>query len=234
MRPPGSPPPPSGALRLLLFLILAMLLPSCTGEPPEIVRVFWRMNLVEQREQDLTYQSLSLFIKPNDPDGFEDIEEVFLINDEQELFWRLDGESWAQSGSEQEIWIGSNSLQMPDGASFPAGEYRILLRDVGGDSAEQTIRLTPVSTREAKRYLPEVTIEGLRISVEGQAPEYQLWVYDSGGRYLAAFPVGSDPLGLESIYSSQPPLREGFSFKVYGFVENRNLGVTSGPYYVKP
>jgi hypothetical protein len=85
---------------------------SCTGEPPEIVRVFWQLNIVDDREQDLSYQTLSLFVKPNDPDGFEDIEDVYLINDEQELFWRLDGESWVQSGSAQEIWIGSNSLKL--------------------------------------------------------------------------------------------------------------------------
>ncbi len=218
----------------LLSAVLLLLLLTCTGEPPEITRVFWQMNLVEDLEQNLTYQSLSLFVKPNDPDGFEDIEDLYLINDEQELFWRLDGESWAQSGSEQEIWIGSNSLNMPDGASFPAGEYRILLRDVGGDSAEQKIRLQPVSSKQAKTYLPRVTVGEGEIRVAGEAEPYQLSVYDSNGRYVASFPVSKNPLTTAAIISSQPALREGFTFKVHGVVEDLNLGVSSGPYYVKP
>jgi hypothetical protein len=217
-----------------LFCLIVFLLLSCTGEPPEIMRVFWQLNLVEDLEQNLTYQSLSLFLKPNDPDGFEDIEDLYLINDDQELFWRLDGESWAQTGEEEEIWIGSNSLKMPDGASFPSGEYRLLLRDVGGDSAEQRIRLQPVSAKQASRYLPKVTIAEGVIQVSGEAATYQLSVYDPGGRYIASFPISENPLTIDAITNAQPSLREGFTFKVFGVVEDRNLGVNSGPYYVRP
>jgi hypothetical protein len=221
-------------LWILPSLVTALAFLSCAGEPPEIVRVFWQLNIVDDREQDLSYQTLSLFVRPNDPDGFEDIEDIYLINDEQELFWRLDGESWAQSGSGQDIWIGSNSLKMPDGASFPAGEYRILLRDVGGDSAEQTIRLELLSLKEARRYLPKVTIGSGEILVAGENTSYQLWLYDSNRRYVNSFPASSGSVAFDTITRAQPPLQGEFSFKVYSFVENKNLGVTSGPYYVKP
>ena len=222
------------AARVLTLGVLLMLLLTCTGEPPEILRVFWQLNMVQDLEQNLSYQSLSIFVKPDDPDGFEDIEDLYLIHDEQELFWRLDVDSWAQSGTDQEIWIGSNSLKMPDGASFPAGEYRILLRDVGGDSAEQTIRLQLVSSREAKRYLPTVTVGQGEIRVGGEAETYQVWAYDTSGRYVASFPISETPLRVQSITGSQPDLQGGFTFKVYGIVQDRNLGINSGPYYVKP
>jgi hypothetical protein len=214
--------------------VLLLLLLTCTGEPPEIIRVFWQLNVVQDLEQNLSHQSLSVFVKPNDPDGFEDIEDLYLINDEQELFWRLDMESWAQSGTDPEIWIGSNSLKMPDGASFPAGEYRILLRDVGGDSAEQKIRLQLVSSREAKRYLPVVAVEQGEIRVSGEADGYQVWTYDTSGRYVASFPISETPLRVRSITGSQPALQGGFTFEVYGTVQERNLGIHSGPYFVQP
>jgi hypothetical protein len=198
------------------------------------MQVFWQLNLVSDREQNLTYQSLSLFVKPKDPDGFEDIEELYIINDDQELSWQLDRETWAQSGAEEEIWIGSNSLKMPDGASFPAGEYRILLRDVGGDSAEQSFRLRPVSTKEATGYLPQVTVDDRSIRVTGDGGLYQLWVYDKSGGYTASFPIADQPLTIQTIVSAQPSLRQGFTFRVYGLVGERNLGVSSGPYYVEP
>jgi len=231
---PSSTSPGRAVSLISALCLVALFLLGCTGEPPEIMQVFWQLNMVEDLEQNLTYQSLSLFVKPNDPDGFEDIEELYLINDEQELFWRLDVESWTQSGTEGEIWIGSNSLKMPDGSSFPAGEYRILLRDVGGDSAEQTIRLLFVSPKQARMYLPKVTVGNGEIRVSGEAGEYQLWVYDPGGRYIASFPVSGKALTLKTITNSQPSLRGGFTFKVYGLAEDGNLGINSGPYYVKP
>jgi hypothetical protein len=222
------------AVRVLLPVVILMVFPTCTGDPPEIMQVFWQLNLVEDREQNLTYQSLSVFIQPSDPDGFEDIEDLYLINDEQELLWRLDGETWAQSGSDQEIWIGSNSLKMPDGASFPAGEYRILLRDVGGDSAEQTISLPPVTSRQAQSYLPRVEIAGGEIRVSGDAQLYQVWVYDTGGRYVSSYPISGNALATSAISESDSSLQAGFTFRVYGAVGERNLSVSSGPYYVKP
>jgi hypothetical protein len=222
------------AARVLAPFVLLLLLLTCTGEPPEILRVFWQLNIVEDLEQNLSYQSLSLFVKPNDPDGFEDIEDLYLINDEQELFWRLDVDRWAQTGTDQEVWIGSNSLKMPDGASFPAGEYRILLRDVGGDFAEQTFRLQLVSSTQARRYLPRVDIEQGEIRVSGEADNYRVQVYDTTGRYVASFPVSETPLRVQAITASQPGLHRGFTFKVYGMVQDRNLGTNSGPYYVQP
>ncbi len=215
-------------------VVLLFLVQACTGEPPEILRVFWQLNLIEDREQNVTYQSLSLFVKPSDPDGFEDIEEVYLINDEQELLWRLDGETWVQSGSGEELWIGSNSLRMPEGSSFPGGVYRVLLRDVGGDSSEQELRIesTPVSNN--RRFLPAVTVRNGQIEIAGPLQSYQLWLYDTGRRFVTAYPAGRGSLAVEAVIRAQAPLQGGFSFKVYGYVPQRNLGVISGPYYVKP
>ncbi|GAH50406.1 unnamed protein product [marine sediment metagenome] len=111
---------------------------GCTGKPPEIMRVFRQINLINDREQNIIYQSLSLFVQASDPDGFEDIEEIYIINDSEELFWRIDSESWIKTDSGDEIWIGSNSICMPDGSPLLKGEYRILLQDIGGDTAEQS------------------------------------------------------------------------------------------------
>jgi hypothetical protein len=235
---PVKPKPFSIRLRVIqtfLFAVVVLfLVPACTGEPPEILRVFWRLNLIEDREQNVSYQSLSLFVKPSDPDGFEDIEEVYLLNDEQELLWHLDGENWVQSGSGEELWIGSNSLRMPAGSSFPGGIYRVLLRDVGGDSAEQEIRIESTSISNNRRFLPAVNVRNGRIEIAGALQSYQLWLYDTGGRFVTAYPAGQGSLAVEAVIRAQAPLQGGFSFKVYGYVPQRNLGVISGPYYVTP
>jgi hypothetical protein len=224
---------PAGTI-VFLSLILIVFFAACTGQPPEIVKTFWQINIVQDTEQGISYQSLSLFVKPKDPDGFEDIEDVYLINDEQELFWRLDAETWAQSGTGEEVWIGSNSLRMPDGASFPDGLYRILLRDVGGDSAEQTIRLPSISLAEMRTLVPKVVVVNGKIEISGGSGSYLLWLYDSNKRYLSAYPGGQGSLQVAKIVGSQPSLQGGFSFKVYRYIEERSLGVIAGPYFVKP
>lgn len=218
----------------VLLCCLGLGLPSCTGQPPEILRVFWQINLVEDREGGQVYESLSLFIRPRDPDGFEDIDEVYLISDTHELFWRLDSGAWKRSGSGEETWIGSNGLRLPDGRAFPSGEYRILLRDVGGDTAEQTVTIQSPPLDQVRGYLPEVTVQRGSVLITGGAETYQLWLYDAAGGYVASRSVSPGSTAIESLLAAQPALRAGFSFKVYSFVQNRNLGVITGPYFVSP
>jgi len=210
-----------------------MLLPlACTGSPPEILEVLWEIRLERDRDSGLVSESLSLFVKPNDPDGTEDLEEMFLIQDQEELFWRLDPDSWSQSGSGSDLWIGSNNLRLPDGARFPDGEYRILLRDVSGESAEQSISLRAPSVSEARGYLPQVSVGAESIGIQPRDRDYVLWLYDLGGTFVSAVPVrrGSQPLG--SLRASYPALQSGFRFTVYARIDGRNLGIVDGPYTV--
>lgn len=219
---------------LLTLLILSVLLPGCTGQPPEIRKVFWQANLVEDREKSLLYLELSLFVKPDDPDGSEDLEELFLINDEKELFWRLDSETWQKSGAGEDIWIGSNGIRMPDGSPLSAGEYRVLLRDVGGDSAEQTIRLPAFSVEESRRLIPQVAVTPQEIRIRGKSPSYILWLYRPDGTYAGLLPVAGGRQEMSSVLSAYPALSGGFRFKVYAYFEKEKMGVVTGPFFVTP
>ena len=49
-----------------------------------------------------------------------------------------------------------------------------------------------------------------------------------------SFPISATPLRIQSITGSQPALQGGFTFKVFGMVQDLNLGINSGPYYVQP
>ena len=225
-----------GAIRLSLILLTGILaiLTGCTGKPPEIVRVFWQINLVDDQEKDIFYQSLTLFVQAGDPDGFEDLEEIYLINDSEELFWRIDSESWLKSTSGDATWIGSSSISMPDGSPLPAGEYRILLLDIGGDEAEQTILLGPGLLKTYRRYLPAVSIENGEIHVSGKAESYALWLYDKDQNYCRSLPMESEIVSLQEIVQTNNALREGFSFRAYTYLEDIKLGLITGPYYAVP
>ena len=191
------------------------------GKPPEILRIQWQVVLVSDQELGREYTTLSLFVRPNDPDGFDDLSELYLINDELELYWKLTSDSWQKSAG-GDAWIGSNGVRLPDGSPPPAGEYRVLLRDVGGDSTEQSFRLPVVSGEELRRLLPKVEIRGQEIRVSGRAPAQLLFLYDGNGVFVAARRLVGGRQALEELTTAYPTLRAAggpFRFKVYGTTE---------------
>lgn len=221
---------------LLSFLASAcLLLPACVGKPPEILRLQWQSVLVSDQELGREYVTLSLFVRPNDPDGFDDLAWLYLINDEQELYWKLSSNSWRKSAG-SEPWIGSSAVRLPDGSPLPAGEYRVLLRDVGGDSAEQSFRLPAVSGEQLRRLLPKVEVRGREIRVSGRASPYQLWLYDRDGSFVGARRLVGQRQSVDELVASYPALASAggrFRFKVYGAGERGELGAVSGPYTVE-
>lgn len=221
-------------LIILSLIVTGTLICSCTGKPPEIVRVFRQINIIDDREQNLVHSTLTLFIQATDPDGFEDLEEIYLINDTEELFWRMDSETWLKSVSGEETWIGSNSISMPDGADLPGGKYRILLRDLGGEEAERSFNLAGLSASSPRRYIPDISIEEGMIAVSGKADTYTLWVYGSDQNYRRSFSLESGSLSLAEILETDNSLQDGFSFRVFSFFKEKNLGLISGPFYVNP
>ncbi len=217
-----------------LLAALLLLLQACVGKPPEILRLSWQTILVDDREQGLAYVCLSLFVRPNDPDGIDDLSELYLINDREHLYWALDSTSWQRSTAGTETWIGSNGIRLPDGSPLPAGEYRVLLRDVGGSSTEQTIRLQAFSVKQARAFLPQVAVRGRTIRISGKATPFQLWLYDRDGRYVAVRPVQGGLQEVDALLAAHPALAGGFRFRVYAPLRQEHAAVLSGPYTWAP
>lgn len=220
-------------LAALVLVLAAGFTVACAGKPPEIQRVLWQETLVDDREVNTRYTALSLFIKPADPDGIDDLAELYLIDDTGELYWRLESSSWQKSGS-GEPWIGSNGLRLPDGSPFPAGEYRLLLRDLGGESAEQALRLPAVSLEELQRLVPRVEVRAGQIRVAARGQARQLWLYDSKGAYLTIRPLTGDSQPVAELLAAYPQLAAGFRFKVYVASGRQSIGALSGPYFWEP
>jgi hypothetical protein len=218
---------------LLAAILAAGLQASCAGKPPEILRVLWQVTLVDDRELDARYVALSLFVRPDDPDGFDDLAELYLIDDAGELFWRLDPDNWLKSGS-GEPWIGGNGLRLPDGSPFPAGEYRLLLRDLGGESAEQTLRLPAVGLQELERLVPRVEVSAGEIRVQGRGLTRQLWLYDAKANFLGIRPLAGNSQPVSDLLAAHPQLAGGFRFKVYVASGRQSIGALSGPYFWEP
>ena len=121
------------------LVAVTLFLAACTPRPPEILRVEGEVRLVTDREADREYEQLALFVEGEDPDGFDDLDEVVLLNDASGLYWRIDRSAWVVTREGR--WIGSAALTMPLVSAFPRGEYRVVLYDAGGNSQETNVFL---------------------------------------------------------------------------------------------
>jgi hypothetical protein len=197
-----------------------------------ISRVYARVIYVRDADKSSARETLGVFMVASDPDGIENLSAFYVINDDAELFWKVDSASWVTSTAEGETWIGSSFLSMPGSARLPPGRYRVVLQDVGGATVEDGFTV-PVRTRSAaEASYPSARVADGKIRISGAYAGYEVWVYGKDGRLAGEVPVsGASPsVDVAVIASSSPTLAVGFSFRVFAWDERAGYGVLSGTY----
>jgi hypothetical protein len=215
----------------LLAAVLVCCLASCGGRPPRIAQLFYQRNLFKDRELGEIYEKISLFVLPDDPDGLEDLESLFLIHDEHELFWSLDSNTWQEPLLGGETWIGSNAIVMPDGSELPDGTYRAVLRDLSGEVDEAEFVLTGTGIQKGAGPFPTTSVEDSRVFANSPYGVTEIWVYDVGSRFRSSFLAQEQGIPLETILSQVPNLSPGFHYFVYAFDADRRVGLVAGPFF---
>ena len=212
--------------------MLALLFAACTGKPPVLSRVMGRVIYVHDSASNRTGETLGVYLVASDPDGSENLSAFYVINDEAELFWKVDSSTWTTATAEGESWIGTSSLAMPTGTSVPAGEYRVVLQSKDGATVEDTFTVTAreVTAEEAK--YPTAAVESGRIKVTGVSGPYEVWVYGKDGKFAGSFSSAgpSSPVTVASIAASSPSLVSGFTFRVYVWNAQAGYGLLAGPW----
>jgi hypothetical protein len=208
------------------------MLAGCSGKPPVLSRVFGRVIYVHDSATNTDSETLGVFLVASDPDGMENLSAFFVINDEAELFWKVDSTSWVTSSAEGETWIGTTSLTMPGATPIPPGEYRVLLQANGGATVEDTLTVPSRTVSAADAKYPTAVIENGLIRVSGAAAGHQIWVYGKDGKFAGAFPSAgvSKPVSVQAIEASVPSLAGGFTFRVFAWNAAAGYGVLSGSY----
>lgn len=210
-------------------LALAGLLAGCTGEPPAIARVFAQPVFVRDLERQLTWARLGVFLVATDPDGQDDLSAFYVINDEAELFWKVESGAWVTATAEGESWIGSNALAMPGSDPPPAGEYRVVLQDQGGETVEDVFTIASLSAPEESAW-PSASFEDDTIAVANRPQIAQAWFYAPDGTLIATQPVPADTGRLDGVHASVPGLAPGSTFWIYGYDRAKRRGLMIGPY----
>ncbi len=210
-----------------------VLLAGCSNKPPEISRVYARVIYQHDTASGADSEGLSVFLVASDPDGMENLSAFYVINDDADLFWKVDSTSWVTSKAEGETWIGSNTLTMPGSAGVPAGSYRVLLENAGGDTTEQSFSLAARDISAAKAAYPSASVKNGAIAISGPYDSYEIWTYGKDGKFVADFPVRRKdlPLAGQRIAAASPVLGQGFTFRVFAGGKS-GFDVVSGPYSV--
>ena len=217
---------------LLSAAAVLLVFAGCAGKPPTISRVFARAIYVHDTASGTKSETLGVFLVANDPEGLENLGAFYVINDDAELFWKVERGAWSTSTAEGESWIGSTSLSMPGGTGLPAGPYRVVLQDVSGDTVEDTVTIPARSVGAAAAAYPATSVAGGIIKVSGPYAGFEVWTYSTDGGFVAAFPAGgkSPPLEIKSVLGSSPALTVGFTYRVFAWDERAGYGVLSGPF----
>jgi hypothetical protein len=225
--------PRAGASGAVLAAALAAAglggLAGCTGEPPVISRVFAQPVFVRDVERNVTWARLGVFLVAADPDGQDDLCAFYVINDEAELYWKVESGAWVTAVAEGETWIGSNTLALPGSDPPPAGEYRVVLQDQGGETVEDTFTLARVEMPEQSAW-PSAALEDDTIRVINRQEITQVWFYSRDGKVESTLPVPAGADRLAGVRASVPGFAAGSTFWIYGYDRSKLRGLLVGPY----
>jgi hypothetical protein len=218
--------------RGLGLCLLAVPLLSCSGSVPEILAVEARVELRPVGGATSAaggaagagvYESLSVFGNIRNADGLDDIEALWVVDDADELSWKLADTNWSALSESGESWIGAAGLTMADYGAIPRGEYRLVVANLAGRRAEYKFR---VSSGDRARPLPLLGQGDSRLSLSSLWPQNFLLAYDGAGALIASKPVGAGNIDLNASLGPENAQRAA-SLCVYGSDPAQLLGAYS-------
>lgn len=209
---------------------LLCLLAACEVAAPEAHELFWKRVVFADLRQGRTYETLTLFARVSDADGLDDLDALYVMNDDAQLFWRLTPEVWVVDRSDSGTWIGSTALAMPSDEPLPAGVYRVIVQDIAGQTAEESFRVTGSTGPEARRQVEaiDVAIDANELAVTGPFASYEVWLYGSAGSRVAAAAF-AERIDLESALP-EGMLADELLLYVYAEPPDDGSGYLTGPY----
>jgi len=213
-------------IALITLTFINMTLLSCSRSAPQIQN--YTLKLIYNETADGIQEQLSLFVLAQDEDGKEDLDTLYLINDDQQLYWTLKASDWLTVNKDGQLWVGSHSIAMVEGQPLPRGLYRLILTDQGGDRTEKTIGLdAPIQSRYP---FPQLQIEGDSFAIRSFYPKHTLLGYDAGGTMIRSIPLSSLTGNLKALGLPQ----SAFAVALWAEDPDANLGALTKTVSIKP
>jgi len=157
---------------------------SCTNSKPEIAYGFLQM--VMYQGDDGPQEYFTFFIIPEDSDGIDNLDELYLYHDREQLIWKMKSDEWINHVQDGKTWIGTRSLSGINN-TLPSGVYRAVLVNKGGEKAERNFTFDAA----VRHPFPELEISGGVYTVRSAWPSNSLVCYDRSGNFLSTIALTS-------------------------------------------
>ena len=157
---------------------------SCSKTKPEIT--FGFIQLVLYQGNTGPTEQYSFFIIPEDEDGIENLEELYLYHDREQLRWHIKSGEWISYTQDEKTWIGTRSIAVRDGR-LPRGVYRAVLINKGGEKGERNFTYDG----DVRYPFPELEIAEGIYSIRSEWPSNRLVCYDIEGNYTVTVELNS-------------------------------------------
>jgi len=167
-----------------LFILLILISISCSRTKPEITYGFIQLVLYQGNPDPV--QHFSFFIIPEDADGMENLDELYLYHDKEQLRWKINKDDWITYNHEGKDWIGTRSLAIRDG-ELPKGVFRAVLVNKGGESSERNFTFDG----NVRFPFPEIEISNGIYTVISEWPVNRLVCFDRTGSYSSTITLDS-------------------------------------------
>jgi hypothetical protein len=167
-------------LKSLIILSLVVAALSCNRTEPTIS--FGFIELVYYQGSEKPEERFSFFIIPDDEDGIENLEELYLYHDRAQLRWHLKSDDWVQYTHEGKTWIGSRSITIHEPETLPRGQFRAVLVNKGGEKSERNFTFD--APEEPRFPFPTLVISGGQYTVDSAYPSNRLVCFDEQGNHV--------------------------------------------------
>jgi len=179
---------------ICLFVLCFTVFFSCSDSSPELIHA--SLELVYYENGGRQVERFTFFVLPQDDDGIENLDELWLYHDWEGLSWQIPSKDWISQTVDGKVWIGSRAIAMEDGAHLPRGQYRAVLVNKGGNRGEKRIAFDAPVIEE--RPFPFLSLMGDQYNIDSRYPQQSLLAYDNEGNYLLTV----TPSTLEGAISS--------------------------------
>ncbi len=206
----------------LIVVVSCFFSVSCSENQPEINQVFWQINKYHDVVTGEYYDRLSLFVEAKDEDGAEDLKTIYLINDSEEILWKVTDKNWVFKSNKEEQWFGLNSMAMHDYSAFPPGKYRVVFIDDAGERQESEINIGLYDDGFEEKEFPSAQLSNNMLSFSSNTEV--VWFYNTEMKYLSEVQVKG-----RSEKSISVPEKAAACY-VYRYDRAGGYALVSGPY----
>ena len=164
------------------FIILLALSISCSRAEPTITFGFISLVYHQDKDSDNFVERYTFFVIPDDEDGLENLEDLYLYHDGEQLRWHLKSSDWIKFSKDDKEWIGSRSISIQDGENLPRGRFRAVIINKGGERSSRDFIFD--GPQEPRLPFPAFEINDGFYAVRSAYPDNHLLFYNDRGENI--------------------------------------------------